>query len=114
MPSDEGSTPQKLLHRSEGLTEVFGLPDVGCLVSHLSEHLGKGRPAKGERSKAEVNMIERIARVGDEDGREYLLHVRDFTHRTDDHCPWAKDTRPVGVLLRHRERVLAGGDVDAK
>ena len=75
MSSDKGSTLQKLLHRSEGLTEVFGLPDVGCLVSQLSEYLGEGRPAKSERSKAKVNMVERIARVGDEDGREYLLHV---------------------------------------
>ena len=73
--SDKGSTLQELLHRSEGLAEVFGLPDVGCLVSHLSEYLGKGRPAEGEWSKAKVNMVERIARVGDEDGREYLLHV---------------------------------------
>ena len=75
MSSDEGSTLQELLHRSEGLTEVFGLPDVGSLVSQLSEYLSKGRPAKSERSKAKVNMVEWIARVGDEDGREYLLHV---------------------------------------
>ena len=59
-------------------------------------------------------MVDRVCGIRDEHRGEDLLHVRDLTDSADDDGAWAQDLLPVRVLLRHRERVLTRGDIDAK
>ena len=59
-------------------------------------------------------MIDRVCGIRDEHWREDLLHVRDLTDSADDDGARAQDLLAVGVLLRHRERVLTRGDIDAE
>ena len=59
-------------------------------------------------------MIDRVCGIRDKHRGEDLLHVRDLTDSADDDGTWAQDLLAVGVLLRHRERVLTRGDIDAE
>ena len=59
-------------------------------------------------------MIDRVCGIRDEHRGEDLLHVRDLTDSADDDGAWAQDLLAVGVLLRHGERVLTRGDIDAE
>ena len=59
-------------------------------------------------------MIDRVCGVRDEHRGEDLLHIRDLTDSADDDGAWAQDLLAVGVLLRHGERVLTRGDIDAE
>ena len=114
MPCGEYATLEQLLHGGEGFTEVFGLFDTWGLIPELTEGLRQGGATEGEGREAEVNVIDGISWIGDEDGREDLLHIRHLSDGADDDRPRAQHLLAVGVLLRHRERILTRRDIDPK
>ena len=114
MTSRQHTALDELLHSGEGFAEVLRLLDTGRLVTELTEGLREGRATERQRREAEVDMIDRVCGIRDEHRGEDLLHVRDLTDSADDDGAWAQDLLAVGVLLRHRERVLTRGDIDAE
>ena len=114
MTSRQHTALDELLHSGEGFAEVLGLLDARRLVTELTEGLREGRATESQRREAEVDMVDRVCGVRNEHRGEDLLHVRDLTDSADDDGAWAQDLLPVRVLLRHRERVLTRGDIDAE
>ena len=59
-------------------------------------------------------MVDGILGIEAQHGREDLLDLRDLSHSADDDRAGAEHLGAVGVLLRHGQRVLTRGDVDAE
>ena len=102
----------QLLDRTEGVSEVVHVHDVGCGGAHLAERLVEGGASEVTVAEGEVDIQHRAPRgvlqhrVGDP------ADIGHLGSRSDDQCTGSGDPLPVGVGLGHREGVLAGRDID--
>ena len=112
MDSQDLPLIDQLLDRTEGVSKVVHVHDVGRGGAHLAERLVEGGASEVTVAEGEVNVQHRTPRsvlqhrVGDP------ADIGHLGSRSDDQRTGGGDPLPVGVGLGHREGVLAGRDID--
>ena len=104
----------KRLHGVEGFAERLGTCHIGTVVAQSAQDLRKTRSAQRWRRVGEVYIYKcGFGNVLDV-GCNNLLDVAHLAGCRDDYRAGRHYLLAVGIFLGHRERILAGGDVDAE
>ena len=102
----------QLLDRTEGVSKVVHVHNVGRGGAHLAERLVEGGASEVTVAEGEVDVHHGTSRgilqhrVGDP------ADIGHLGSRSDDQRTGSGDPLPIGIGLGHREGVLAGRNID--